>query len=322
MAEGPSVWRAVWHRDDERWDLFPSDAVVERAFTAAPHHDGSLAVVGLTEQGAVSRLASAGAGWDVRESMELPGVTFPCRVRFDEQRNRLLVAGYGNGALAVIDLDDDGAFAGEARTFAFTGTGPDPDRQEGPHGHDVIVLDEGIGVIDLGADVLRILDPESLAETGVVAFPPGSGPRHVVDLGDGRIVVSGELDSTLILASVPERRVLDVIPSTAHTGEPRNYPSTVILDAARGIVHLANRGADTVLTARVHADRLELLAETPSGGGAPQHLALDDQHLLAVHSDDGAVVALRLDDGVPTGAVADTARIPGAYWIEPLPPRG
>lgn len=321
MTERPSVWTAVWHPSDERWETSPSAVEIDRAFALAAHPRGSLYAVGLTERGAVHRLGHDGGseGFVLHESLEVPDVALPCRVRVDAAGGRLLIPGYGDGALAVVDLDDDGRFVGEARIGRFTGAGPDPERQAGPHAHDALALAEGIGVIDLGADVLRIVDAATLTETAALTLPPGSGPRHAVDVGGGLLVVSGELDSTLILVSLADHRVLDVIPATSRTGGAANYPSTVVHDADRGLVHLANRGSDTVLTARIEGERLIRLAETSTGGVGPQHLALAGDHLVAVHADDGAVVALRLVDGVPDGVIAATTHIPGAIWVEPIP---
>lgn len=325
MTGGASVWTAAWHPGEERWEAAPSAVRLDRAFALAAHPRGSLYAVGLTPRGALHRLErddrDPAPGFTVREAVALPGVELPCRVRLDGRGRRLLVAGYGSGALAVVDLHDDGALAGPPRTAMFDGRGPDPVRQDGPHAHDALALAEGIGVVDLGADVLRILDGETLAAREPLVLPPGSGPRHAVDLGSGRVAIAGELASTLLLASLPERRVLDVLPATTRATAAPNTPSGVVHDAARGLVHLANRGADTILTARVDGDRLTRLAEVPSGGVRPEHLALDGEHLFAVHSEDGAVVALRLRDGVPTGEVAASTRIPGAMWIEPLPRR-
>lgn len=323
MAEHPAVWTLSWHPEAGRWDAHPSAVALDRAFALAAHPSGSLCVASLTPHGAVHRLTrdpGEPREWRRAESLALPGVALPCRVRLDLDGGRLLIPGYGNGALAVVPLHPDGRFAAPVRTAVFPGGGPDPERQDGPHAHDALALAAGLGVVDLGADVLRLLDDTSLAERTRLAFPGGTGPRHAVDLGGGRLAVSGELASTLVLASLEQGRVLDVLPATTHGPRGSNAPSAVVHDAARDLVHLANRGADTVLTARVEGDRLVRVAETPSGGVSPEHLVRAGDHLLAVHSGDGAVVALPLDDGVPTGRVAARTRVPGAMWIEELPP--
>ena len=72
------------------------------------------------------------------------------------------------------------------QTFMFnlTAPGPNPDRQEAPHPHEVILDPTGsfIVVPDLGADLLRIfsIDPKTslLSESSSFHVPAGSGPRH------------------------------------------------------------------------------------------------------------------------------------------------
>ena len=74
--------------------------------------------------------------------------------------------------------------AAKSDTTPFTGTGPNADRQEGSHLHQVAphpTYDE-LFVPDLGADKVRRLVRGSSGrwvEEGAVDFKPGSGPRHV-----------------------------------------------------------------------------------------------------------------------------------------------
>lgn len=68
--------------------------------------------------------------------------------------------------------------------FELTATGPDPERQEAPHPHEVILdpTDTFIVVPDLGADLVRVfsIDKQTsfLTERDPYAVPAGSGPRH------------------------------------------------------------------------------------------------------------------------------------------------
>lgn len=65
----------------------------------------------------------------------------------------------------------------------FEGTGKNPERQEKPHPHQVVVYDDEVLVPDLGTDqVWRLLkDAEGRWNIqGSVAGEPGAGMRHVV----------------------------------------------------------------------------------------------------------------------------------------------
>lgn len=76
----------------------------------------------------------------------------------------------------------------ESALITFSGTGPNTDRQEGSHPHQVIPHPtyKEVLVPDLGADKTRRLvrgADGKWEEKGVVTYKPGSGPRHVAFYG-------------------------------------------------------------------------------------------------------------------------------------------
>ncbi|OLT48040.1 hypothetical protein BJF88_03375 [Cellulosimicrobium sp. CUA-896] len=108
-----------------------------------------------TEDGSVTAFdVDADGGLAPRGSAVPSGGALPCHVL--ARTHDVLVANYGDGVLGVVPTDDSGALAGPVRPQGHSGTGPDPERQEGPHAH--FVLDDGRGgvlVSDLGTDELR-----------------------------------------------------------------------------------------------------------------------------------------------------------------------
>ena len=75
----------------------------------------------------------------------------------------------------------------------------DAERQTQSHPHQAVFVGGQLVVVDLGADVLRIfeVDPEidaagALRQVRQETVPPGSGPRHLVALPDGRVALSCE----------------------------------------------------------------------------------------------------------------------------------
>ena len=307
----------------------PSSVHVDRAFCLAQHPTNDvLYLAALDEGGQVIALRqSHGTDFEIIDRATVDGASGICRIQVDASGRRLDVAGYLSGTVSTLPLHATGRFDGASQgVAALFGSGPDPERQDHPYIHDVANTEHGILAADLGADLIRTIriDDTGMQQASVLACPPGSGPRHIAALGDGLIAISGELDSTLVLARVSggASAVLDAVPATATSTSTstRNYPSNVVADPARSIVYMANRGADTILTAAVDRSRgtLRVLAETPSGGKRPEHIARAGDHLLVVHSDDGCVSALPMKDGVPNGEVAASVTIPGAIWIEPL----
>ncbi len=97
---------------------------------------------------------------------------------------------YSSGTFAAVPLSAEPPhiLAGESVIVPFTGTGPDKDRQEGSHLHQVVPhprLQEVL-VPDLGADKTRRLVRDAdgqWVEKGAIAYKAGAGPRHIAFYG-------------------------------------------------------------------------------------------------------------------------------------------
>ena len=94
------------------------------------------------------------------------------------------------GNIVIIPITDSGhqLKAYEAKTLAFSGFGPNRQRQEGSHPHQVVIHPdrEELLVPDLGADLTRRLrkdDQGNWQPAGVVRYTPGGGPRHIAFFG-------------------------------------------------------------------------------------------------------------------------------------------
>ncbi|PMD35842.1 3-carboxymuconate cyclase-like protein-like protein [Hyaloscypha variabilis F] len=90
----------------------------------------------------------------------------------------------GSAATSWTILPSGGLKALQAFIFNLTTPGPNTDRQEAPHPHEVILDPTGSFIIipDLGADLLRVfsIDPKTslLTESTPFSAPAGSGLRH------------------------------------------------------------------------------------------------------------------------------------------------
>ncbi|HKT04435.1 MAG TPA: beta-propeller fold lactonase family protein, partial [Rugosimonospora sp.] len=199
------------------------------------------------------------------------------------------------------------------------GRGPDPDRQAGPHAHQVHLTGDLVTIVDLGLDRLvhYRLDAGTgrLVPAGESVAAPGSGPRHAVAHPSGRWYVSCELDST-VATFVPggdgALRLAARTPATSSMVDGRNYPSGIALSADGRLLYLANRGADTIATFAVGADgRLAPVGEVSSGGAWPRQFTVDGDTMFVANQYSGSVVSLRLDREtglpVPTGEAVEVA---------------
>ena len=80
------------------------------------------------------------------------GGTNPVDAALDATNHCLVVANYGSGNVAVLPLAEDGAPGERTDLLDLVGSGPDRDRQAGPHAH-MVRPDRGEWLVaDLGSD--------------------------------------------------------------------------------------------------------------------------------------------------------------------------
>jgi 6-phosphogluconolactonase len=254
-----------------------------------------------------------------------------CHVAVDPEGRTLVVVNYAHGSIAVQKLAADGSFEGPLHVEKLSGSSVDAERQAGPHPHQAIFHDDRLYVTDLGADLLREykLDAHRLASDALTpvretALPPGTGPRHAVVLPDGRIAISGELASTLVVGRPgTDRDTWVIAPSTRRVGPAktryaRNYPGDIQSSGDGRLIYIANRGHDTIATFDVTGPQPQLVSEVDAGVAWPQHLMVAGGSLLVAGWDSSRVVALPLAAGRPGDARA-LFDCPGAAWL--LAPR-
>lgn len=278
-GSGEGIWRVTLDRDSGA--LSGEHLVIT---TTAPsflslHPSGHvLYAVGETEQGEVSAFRVDGD--DLVHLRTVPtGGSFPCHLLASGEA--LWVANYGDGVVTRLDLNDDGEPAEAPEVYRNMGSGPDIERQEGPHAH--FVHDAGNGsvwVSDLGTDEVRRLT--SSGPDGIVAvLPPGTGPRHLAALPGGAVVVVGELDSRLhVVPADGAGEVLSSVPALATPvpdGQP-SQPSHIDVGASaatRNLLYAATRGPDVLAVfAAEDGSALKHLSDTPVGGSWPRHFAV------------------------------------------------
>ena len=207
----------------------------------------------------------------------------------------LLSANYGSGSVAVHPLGTDGSPGERTALVQHTGSGPDPDRQEGPHAHQALTDPDGAFVVavDLGTDRIYTyeLDTDSGALRAVseVASVPGAGPRHLAFHPSAPYAyVANELDSTVTVFAfdratgrLTRGESLPTVPDGEEPGT-RNYPAEVVVSADGRFLYLSNRGHESVAWFSVEDDgaALRLVDTVSSGGSWPRHISLSPSGAL------------------------------------------
>ncbi|MCX4825054.1 lactonase family protein [Streptomyces sp. NBC_01142] len=307
-----------------------SDAVVDPSYLALASASGGavLYAVSETAEGAVAALDIGGA------SPRLIGSPVPVcgagPTHLALVPGHLLTANYGSGTVSVLPLGADGLPAGPSGLLQHEGAGPDPDRQRGPHPHQVLPDPTGRWVlsVDLGTDSVRIcaLDAEAgePALHGETALRPGTGPRHLVFHPAGsHAYVLNELEPTLtfcrwdavagVLEPAGETAVLpDGVPGPV-------YPSEVVVSHDGRHLWAANRGHDSiaVLALDETREKAELVTTVPCGGQWPRDLALDPtgRRLYAANERSGDVTWFDIDPRTGVPRRAGSLAVPAASCV-------
>lgn len=254
----------------------------------------------------------------------------PCHLSVHAGGKHLLTANYDSGSVAVHPLAADGAVLPLTDLVQHTGSGPDPDRQEGPHAH--MVLSDPAGgyvlAVDLGTDSVYTyrLDTTSgkLAAVSQAEVAAGSGPRHLAFHPSGAFAyVANELgDSVVVCGYDPATGTLTpgspqpTVPAGSASAA-RNYPAEVVVSADGAYVYVSNRGHDSVARFAVDGGgaALRLLDAVPSGGAYPRHISLGASGtlLFAGNQNSDTVTSFHVDQA--TGALTST----GAHLTAPVP---
>ena len=281
--------------------------------------------VGETSPSTVTSLSRQPDGTLTRLSTVPAGGDLACHLALSPDLTRVVVASYGSGTVSSFGVDDEGRLR-PLDVRQLDGSGPDPERQQGPHAHQVVFHEDEMWVSDLGTDRihrLRLGPGGEITEAAPpVVLPPGSGPRHLAVLGE-HLVVGCELAGTVWLA----RREADGSwtglgsePTTASTSGGPLAPSALV--AHDGLVAVANRGPGTVSLFHLDAaaGRLVRDAEVPAGGSGPRDLTLTAEHLWVANQADDVVTLFSRDDllapdprpvlEVPTPSPARTVLLP------------
>ena len=261
-------------------------------FAVSESEQGQVSSVRLEDGGGLTLLSTVGTGG-----------SGSCHVALAGDAQHVLVADYGSGTVCSVPVGPDGRLGERSGFWRAEGSGPDTERQEGPHAHQVVVDGDEVLVADLGTDRvhrLRVAADGGLVEAGpAVPLPAGCGPRHLVVVGD-HLVVATELSGELWLgrrASDGGWTEVDRVPCTAEAGDGELYPSALRADGDTVLV--ANRGPGTVATFALDAEAgaLRLLEERPAGGRWPRDLVVAGDLLWVANQTDDVVTVLRRGAG-------------------------
>lgn len=247
----------------------------------------------------------------------------PCYVSVDRSGAAVLVANYATGSVALLPLATDGALRRASHVDQHRGTGPNRERQEGPHAHCILPDPSNRFALsaDLGADRLVVyeLDVERGSmrhvEAADVAMQAGAGPRHVAFHPRMPLVfVANELDSTVSTLRFDRERGTLTLASSVSTlpagWRGANFPADIHVARGGHTLYVSNRGHNSIAVFSIARGdgALSLEQVISTEGDWPRNFALDpsERWLLVANQRSGNIVVFARD--AVTGRLARTAQ--------------
>ncbi len=246
----------------------------------------------------------------------------PCHVSVDGAGRYVMAANYASGSAVVFPIEAEGRIGPASGVAQHAGSGPNPDRQKGPHAHSITPDPKGrlALVADLGLDrvmLYRLDDPPgglTPADPPSVAVPPGHGPRHVAfHPALPWVYVVNEMGNSVTAFSIQGPGELLRAEQTLSTLPPGfaedNTGADIHVHPNGRFLYASNRGHDSLALFRIGPDgRLTPGGWYPTQGRCPRNFALDPagRWLLAAHQESDSIVLFRVDPA--TGALSPSGR--------------
>ena len=258
----------------------------------------------------------------------------PCYASIEPEGRYCLVANYETGSLCVLPVQADGRLGEATDVVQFSGSGPNPERQEGPHAHMILPGPKHglIFAIDLGTDRLMAfrLDMERgrllPADPPWTELPPGTGPRHLAFHPHRPFTyVISELQSTITLFHSMERQeALEAVQtiSTLPAGfKGPNLGAEIKIAPSGRFVYASNRGDDSLAMYTVDQETgvLALIGHAPTQGIGPRDFTIDPSEalLLVANQDTDTVVTFWIDpDSGRLTATGHVAKVPTPVCLQ------
>lgn len=339
-AQAEGIWRADFDVESGQFtNLTQVNEVPAASYLAVGTDDQELFAVSETEPGNLFRFAITDAGLEHRQTVPTFGID-PCHVAIAAEQ--VVVTNYTSGSVASYRSGHPGAELVDGKVFQQSGSGPNTDRQAGPHAHfsAQIPTTQHVWVTDLGAD--RIIGyqitsygegtRQLVARGTAVEFPVGSGPRHIAFDGDSYAFVVGELNNTLYTVRIDELSGKGEIVNEhvlVGTVGP-DTPSHLEINPEGTLLFVAVRGIDNIQAfAIVRSDQnntgaaptLEPVGVFSAVGQGPRHFKTfgqrsDGLHVLAVaNKKSGTLDVLGFDQTTGTGQLLSQENVPAPACI-------
>jgi len=249
----------------------------------------------------------------------------PCYLSFDKTGKYVLVANYSSGTVAVFPILADGRLGEHTAMAKDQGaTGPDKERQEGPHAHWIETSPDNrfALVADLGLDEVLVYKFDAASgkltpnEPAFARLKAGSGPRHAAFDSRGKFIFAvSELSSTATSFAYDAKKGTLKEIGTVSTLPPgfsgRNDVAEAAVHPNGKFLYVSNRGNDSIAILSIDQAKgtLAPVGGVPTGGKEPRHFAIDPsgKYLLAENQFSNNIVVFKID--AATGGLTPTGQV-------------
>jgi 6-phosphogluconolactonase len=257
----------------------------------------------------------------------------PCHVSVDKSGAYVLVANYDGGSIASFAVHEDGSLGTASGFVQHSGSGPNQERQEGPHAHWIGTSPDNrfALAVDLGLDQVIVYGFDSSKGiftpmlSGFAKVKPGAGPRHLAFHPNGKFAyVLSEMDSSVTVFSYQAKKgafsSLETISALPKDYAGRKEAAEIAVDPSGKFLYTSNRGHDSIAIFEINPAKgtLKSLGRVLSGGQTPRHFAIDPTgtYLLAENQESNTIVVFHIDPATgnltPTG---QTIEVPSPVCI-------
>ena len=261
------------------------------------------------------------------------GGKHPCYVAVDKTGKWVFAGNYTSGTVGLLSVNKDGSLNSPTQIIQHEGSGPNKQRQQGPHVHSTVLSADNkfLYVPDLGIDKVMIYSFNNkkgiLKAVSSMASPAGNGPRHFDFSPNQKFAyLMEEMSGTIVCYKVKKGKLefnqrINALPA----GFKGRIGSADIHVAPDGkFLYCSNRGeSNTISIFSVHpADgKLTLLGHQSTMGNTPRNFNFDPSgNFLLVANQDSNIVIFKRDK--QTGLLTDTGKridVPNPVcvkWIE------
>jgi 6-phosphogluconolactonase len=246
------------------------------------------------------------------------GGKHPCYVAIDKTGRWVFAANYSSGSLGMLHANANGSLDSLHQWIQHEGSGPNKDRQQGPHVHSTILSPDNkyLFVCDLGTDKVTLYSFDNkkgkLKFASEVNATPGSGPRHLDFSHNGKVVYVAEELSATICSYTFNNGNLKLLQRTSVL--PADFKGAIgvadIHVSPNGkFVYCSDRGDDnTISIFSVNAvdGKLTLVGHQSTLGKGPRNFNFDPSgnFLLAANQNSDTIIIFKVDK--KTGLLTDT----------------